>query len=251
VNVAGAAERLVEARRTGRLVAGLDGDLLPRDDNDAYDVQEAVMRRLGVTHAGWKVGSADPTAPPVAAPLFAALVRPSPARFLVTPQSFRAVEAELALSLGRDLPPRATSYSEDEVWAAIEAVHVAIELLDTRFADRRAMTAPALLADQQNNGGFCYGPGHPVAAVDFLAAKASLLIDGKVEKTAIGGNPGGHPKRLIAWLANHAASRGRALRKGDIVTTGSHTGVTVAPLGARVTARFEGLGEAVLALAAA
>ena len=35
MNAAGAAQRLVEARRTGRLVAGLEGDLLPRDDADA------------------------------------------------------------------------------------------------------------------------------------------------------------------------------------------------------------------------
>ncbi|HXQ51463.1 MAG TPA: fumarylacetoacetate hydrolase family protein [Stellaceae bacterium] len=251
MNAAGAAQRLVEARRTGRLVAGLEGDLLPRDDADAYQVQEAAMRLLGVTQAGWKIGAPNPTAVPVAAPLFAALVRPSPARFSATASSFRAVEAELALALGRDLPARAAPYGEDEAWDAIAAVHVAIELLDSRYADRRAMPPAALLADQQSNGGFCYGPANPLAAADFLAARASLLFDGKVEKSAVGGNPVGHPKRLVVWLANHAASRGRALRKGDIVTTGSHTGITVAPIGARVTARFEGLGEAVMEIAAA
>jgi 2-keto-4-pentenoate hydratase len=36
-----------------------------------------------------------------------------------------------------------------------------------------------------------------------------------------------------------------------VVTTGSHTGITIAPLGARVTARFAGLGESVLDLARA
>ena len=34
-----------------------------------------------------------------------------------------------------------------------------------------------------------------------------------------------------------------ALRAGDIVTTGSHTGLTVAPVGAHVVARFAGLGD--------
>jgi len=105
------------------------------------------------------------------------------------------------------------------------------------------------LADNQSNGGFCYGPANPVAAVDFLAAQALLLIDGKEVKHAVGGNPAGHPKRLLGWLANHAATRGKPLTAGTIVTTGSHTGITIAPPGARVTVRFAGLGEAVLDLA--
>ncbi len=94
--------------------------------------------------------------------------------------------------------------------------------------------------------GSATAPRTRLAAVDFLGAKASLLIAGGEGKKAVGGNPAGHPKRLLAWLAGHAASRGKPLKKGDIVTTGSHTGITIAPLGARVTARFEGLGEAVL-----
>jgi 2-keto-4-pentenoate hydratase len=249
MNAAGAAARLVEARRSGRRIAALEGDLLPRSNDDAYAVQEEAMRLLGTTHAAWKVGGANPAAEPIAAPLIAGLVKPSPARFTATAESFRAVEAELALSLGRDLPARAGLYGEDEAWDAVAAVHVAIELLETRYVDRRAMPAAAMLADMQTNGGFCYGPANPVGAVDFLAAKASLVINGREEKSAVGGNPAGHPKRLLAWLATHAASRGRPLRKGDIVTTGSHTGITVAPLGARVVTRFEGLGEAVLEIA--
>jgi 2-keto-4-pentenoate hydratase len=251
MNAAGTAVLLVAARRLGRMVASLDGEFLPQTNDDAYAVQDEVLRLLSATNAGWKVGSANPTAEIIAAPLIAALVRPSPAQFTALPDGFRAVEAELALSLGRDLPARPAPYGEDEAWAALDAVHVAIELLETRYADRRAMTAPALLADMQNNGGFCYGPPHPVAAVDFLAARASLVIDGREEKTAVGGNPAGHPKRLLAWLANHAASRGRPLKKGDLVTTGSHTGLTVAPLGAQVVARFDGLGEAALEIAPA
>jgi 2-keto-4-pentenoate hydratase len=250
MNADGAAERLVAARQGGRPLAGLDGDLLPASDRDAYAVQEATLRRLGAAEAGWKVGGGDPKAEPVAAPLIAALVHKSPATFRARPDAFRAVEAELSLLLGHDLPARREPYGEDEAWRAVASVHVAIEFLDTRFADRAAMPPPALLADMQNNGGFCYGPANPVASVDFLTARASLLIDGQEVRSAVGGNPAGHPKRLLGWLANHAAARGRPLRRGMIVTTGSHTGITVAPLGSRMTARFQGLGESVLDLAA-
>jgi len=246
MNPAAAAARLVEARRSGRKIAALEADLLPQSNDDAYAVQEETLRLLGVTHAGWKVGSTGPATEIIAAPLIAALVKPSPARFAAAEADFRAVEAELALMIGRDVPGGA---SADEAWAAVASVHVAIELLDTRYADRRAQGAAALLADMQNNGGFTYGPPNPVTAVDFLGSKVSLLIPGSDGEKAVGGNPAGHPKRLLAWLSGHAASRGRPLKKGDIVTTGSHTGITIAPLGARVTANFDGLGEAILELA--
>jgi 2-keto-4-pentenoate hydratase len=248
MNAEGAARLLVAARRSFRPLAGLEGDLSPASEGDAYAVQEATLALLGVREAGWKVGSANPTAAALAAPLIASLVQKSPARFTARPEGFRAVEAELCLLLGRDIPAGA---SADEAWDAVASVHVAIELLDTRYADRTAMTPAALLADMQNNGGFCYGPANPVSAVDFLGARASLMIDGTEAKAAVGGNPAGHPKRLLAWLAGHAASRGRPLRQGLVITTGSHTGLTVAPLGSRVTARFAGLGESVLDLAAA
>lgn len=112
------------------------------------------------------------------------------------------------------------------------------------------MSPPALLADNLSNGGFTFGPAIASwRSIDWQAPKATLLVNGKTVKTAVGGNPSGHPRRLLAWLANHAASRGRPLRTGQVVTTGSHTGLAIAPPGAQVEARFEGLGEAVLTLA--
>ncbi len=42
---------------------------------------------------------------------------------------------------------------------------------------------------------------------------------------AAGGNPAGDPLRLVTWLANHGAHRGRPLRAGDIVAMGSCTGL--------------------------
>ena len=62
--------------------------------------------------------------------------------------------------------------------------------------------------------------------------------------------PGGHPKRLLAWLANHAAARGHPLKAGMIITTGSHTGMIDAPPGATVDVRITNLGEARLTFAA-
>jgi len=164
----------------------------------------------------------------------------------------RGIEGELAFRFGTALAPRVAPYGEDEVWAAIESLHPAIEVVESRFADFRAMDALALLADNQSNGAFCYGTAaKDWREVDFLTQPARLLIDGKAVASARGGNAAGHPRRLLTWLANHRARHGDGLAAGDIVTTGSHTGLVFAAPGATATVEFAGLGAATVTLAAA
>jgi 2-keto-4-pentenoate hydratase len=44
------------------------------------------------------------------------------------------------------------------------------------------------------------------------------------------------------WLANHCAARGLGLAAGQVVTTGSFTGMQFAPAGAQVRGEIDGLG---------
>jgi 2-keto-4-pentenoate hydratase len=245
------AANLIEARRSGKRIAALDAAQAPSSADEAYAVQDAILARLGLAIAGWKVGASRPEAEPQAGPLLADRVAASPARFALLPNALRTVEAELAFSIARDLPARAEPYGEAEVWDAIGSMHVAIEVLESSFVDRRRVPEFAPLADLQNNGAFCYGP--PIAdwrGFELRTPQAILIIDGKEIRRARAGTPGGHPRRLLAWLANHAAKRGHPLKRHDIVTTGSHTGMIDAQAGAEVTAQFEGMGEARLIFAA-
>jgi 2-keto-4-pentenoate hydratase len=247
MDVDGFAARLIEARQSGNRIAALRQEEAPATVAEGYAVQEAILRRLGIAIAGWKAGAANPSAEPQGGPILADRSKPSPARFALLPNALRTVEAELAFSFGRDLPPRGNPYSEAEIWDAIDAMHVAIEVLESSFVDRRFMPEHAPLADLLNNGAFCFGPAiRDWRSLEVLKPQAVLLINGKEIRRANAGTPGGHPRRLLAWLANHAASRGHPLKQGDIVTTGSHTGMYDAPAGAQVTARFEGIGEASL-----
>jgi 2-keto-4-pentenoate hydratase len=243
---------LIGARISGRRIISLAPELCPGAEDDAYQVQELVAAKLGVKLSGWKVGAPGPQSPPSCAPLFAGYVVKSPAHLLASRSGLNGVEAEIALRLGRDLPTRGRPYDEDEAWDAVESLHPAIEYLDTRFADRKSVPELALLADNLSNGGFCYGP--PAAdwrAIDLLQPEATLLVGGREAAHAVGGNAAGHPRRLLAWLANHVAKRGGMLKAGDYVTTGTHTGLVIAPPGVPVVARFAGIGESQLTLAAA
>lgn len=252
--MSGAAEALARlllaARRSGTGIAELPAALVPGSADAAYAVQELTAPQLGRI-VGWKVGAADPAAEPNCAPLFADLVAPSPARFPAQRFPLGGIEGELAFRFGEALPPRPSPYGEDEVWRAVATLHPAIELVQSRFADLRAQHKLALLADNQANGAFCYGAG--VAAwreVDFLRQPASLAIDGATVASAVGGNAAGHPRRLLAWLANHLSRRGRGIAADDIVTTGTHTGLVFAAPGATARVQFPGIGEASLTLAA-
>jgi len=241
------AEKLIATRRSLDRLAALAPDEIPASAAEGYAVQDAILRRLAIPIAGWKVGATSPTAEPQAGPILADRLKPSPARFAMPANAFRTVEGEVAFTLGRDLPTHSQGYSEDEVWAAMAALHVGIEVLESSFIDRRKISEYAVFGDLLNNGAYCYGAAvKDWRGLDVATPEASIAIDGKEVRRAKAGTPGGHPKRLLTWLANHAAARGLPLKAGMIITTGSHTGMLDAPPGATVTARLEGIGEATL-----
>ena len=238
------------ARESGKPLGAVPAALVPANAEEAYAVQDLVAPSLGRI-AGWKVGAADPGAEPNCAPLFAELMAESPAHFPARRFPMGGIEGELAFRFGRPLPPRAEPYGEEEVWQAVATLHPAIELVQSRFADLRAQAKLTMLADMQANGAFCYAAAvNQWRQVDFLRQPASLVLDGIPAANAVGGNAAGHPRRLLVWLANHLSRRGRGIAAGDIVTTGTHTGLVFAAPGATATVRFAGIGEASLTLAA-
>jgi 2-keto-4-pentenoate hydratase len=245
-------ERLAAVWEGGAPIGALPARLVPGNAEEAYAAQTALLARLMPRFGpivGWKVGAPSPTAEPAASPLLADLVQPSPARFGGPRLRLRGIEAEVAFRFGQALLPRREPYGEAEVSAAIHTIHPAIELVETRFEAWEGPPGLAKLADLGSNGGFCFGPGSPDwRSRDLGRPSVALEIAGKpiVERT--GGNTAGHPLRTLVWLANHTSRLGHGLKAGDIVTTGSHTGLVFAGLGVRAVARVAGLGEANLVL---
>src|SRR5438046_2515629 len=116
-NVQQAAELLVEARRSGRPLDGLPPALRATSAAQAWAIQDAVMALLGERAGGWKVGVVDGV-PPSCAPMFASLIRPSPLSIPAATVPLLGVEAEIAVRIGRDLPPRAEPYGRADILAA-------------------------------------------------------------------------------------------------------------------------------------
>ena len=237
-----AAALLVEARRGRQWLPDLPEECRPRDLAEAWAVQDAVVRRLG-GHGGWKVGAPGPTAEPSYAPIAASLVHRSPAVLPSGEHRLFGIEAEIGFRIGRDLPRRERDYTREEVLSAVAAMHPTIEVVESRFVDFRTADKLSVLADFQSNGALIVGPeATGWQGADLAQPKARLLFDASVETEVTTGNSAGDPIRLLVALANHAARRGMPLRSGDVVTTGSCTGLTFTKAGGDVVADFGAWG---------
>ena len=235
-----------------RLLAARNGsgpaqwrDLVPAERADAYSLQDAVMAQLGVI-GGWKVGAKGPAVEPTCAPMPASgLLRSGAAALIGPPWTLRCIEVELAVRLGRDLPAAGGIPSAAEIMAAIDAVLPAIEVVETRLADWHGSEPLAALADLQSHGALVLGEPSALRPqdIDLRTVQASLAFDGQSVARTQGANPAADIWRLLGWLAHHCAQRGTPLRAGDVITTGSCTGMLFAPEGAHVQGLLTGLGK--------
>ena len=241
-DAARAGGRLLQAHQAGTQLAFRE--VLPPDRAGAYAVQDATVAGLGAI-GGWKVGAKGPQAEPTFAPLPASGLLATGARLHGAVWRMRGIEVEVGFRLGRDLPAADGIPGADEIAAAIAEVVPVIEVVETRLADWRTSDPLAQLADLQSHGALVLGAPAPLRAadIDLRSVRAYLAFDGQPVASTFGANPAADIWRMVGWLAAHAARRGKPLRAGDLVTTGSCTGMLFAPEGARVQGELAGIGR--------
>ena len=234
---------LLDARRTRRTLDGLPTALMPLDNAEVYAVQDQLAEAFGEI-GGWKIGAPSPEAMPMFAPMPLAWIAPNGSTLSGDRWRYRGLEAEIAFLVGKDLPPRQSPYSREEVLAAMASCHPAIEVLETAFTDPAHVPREAMLADLQMHGGFVYGPAFDAwHEVDFSKETVALAVDGVVRVERTGSNTSGDLLKLLPWLANEGAARTGGLRAGQWITTGSWTGNTPADTESAVSAMFATVGR--------
>ena len=245
------ARQLWHARRSGGIVHAHEVSH-PKSSEEAYAIQEEIAALCGAPSRGFKVGSTSVEAQrllgtdePGSAPLLAPYVYESPARILIAPAHTPAVEGEFALKLGRDLPRRAAPYTMDEISDAVAAVAGAVEVVGTRLSGGLAGKGRLLVtADCGANIAFVSGPWrHDVRSLDLKTHSAAMTINGALRGTGTGERALGNPMNVLLWLANHQSVRGRGLKAGEIISTGTCTGLDPVRPGDRVQADFGHLGS--------
>ncbi len=239
----GAANLLLDARRTATPITDLPEELQPKSLDEAYFVQDTMAAAYGAI-GGWKVGAPTPDATPIFAPMPLAWITPNDSVLEGPTWRYRGLEAEIAFLIGEDLPVRATPYSRDEVIAALASCHPVIEVLESGLVDPAAATRFSMIGDMQMHGGFVWGPAYSDwKAIDFTKERVTLAVDGVVRVERVGSNTSGDFLKLLPWLANEGAARTGGLKAGQWVTTGSWTGNTLATAGADVDVRFATAGR--------
>src|SRR2546430_8160148 len=153
-----AARHLLAARRARQPGPRPPVTYRPGDLEDSLAIQRRVQELLGVATGGWKCSVPTAERAISCAAIFApAIARTSPCAVVSHGGTVR-IEPEVAFVLGRDLPRRATPSSDAEVRTAIAETRLALEVLDSRYAEPAAVTFPELLADQVSNHGLVDRP---------------------------------------------------------------------------------------------
>jgi len=229
-----------------------------RPDNHAagYAVQEGVVDRLlkknGGRAVGYKVACTNRLAQELLGtdtPFYGRLLSPfvyqSPARVNARDFSMRLIEAEFSFRLAADLPREGAPYHRDAVADAVAAILPSIELVDTRYTVWTEVPLPSLISDNGCNSGWV--EGKPVEAwrhIDLAAHEVRLSVNGAEKLSGSGAAVLGHPLNSLVWLANTLCEQGKALKAGDLVSTGVCTDVYLAEPGDRIVADFGTLGTA-------
>jgi 2-keto-4-pentenoate hydratase len=251
------AQRLWQARLTGGVIA-LEDVAAPATMEEAYAVQDEIMRLSGQPVGGFKVGSTSQeaqralgTTEPGSCPIPASYLHASPARIALAPAQAPAVEGEIAFRLGRDLPPRAEAYGRDDVVAAIDAVAGAVEVVGSRLEGGLSGKGRFLItADSGANIGLVLGKWTTDwRGLDLKAQPVAMTIDGQPRGAGTGARALGDPLNVMVWLANQQSRRGRGLEKGLCVSTGTCTGLDPVKPGDTAVADFGSLGKVEIAFA--
>lgn len=240
VNETELASRLAAAFHSATAIAD-DGALPDLTIAQGYAVQHRVdtlFRAAGRKPIGWKIGLTSPE--PMVGIIYADSVLDDGAELDLASCCAPKIEGEILLQIGT-VP---SSDADDEALIqSLESVEVAIEVADSRIAGWPKQLGHSI-ADNACSGRIVRAANLlSPAAIDWPAVRMQLFADGEAIAEGQGSNCMDGALNVYRWFLQKSAERGRALRAGDIILTGSIA--IPAPMAAETDYEviFEGLGK--------
>ena len=246
------ARHMWDARRAGSKYANLPESLKPASIAEAYAAQEVYHRLAEPTYGpvgGVKVATTTRVMQqlmgithPCGGAIFARTIHRSPTRIAKADFVNLRVESEIALELGADIPAARAPWTGESVVPFVAGAMPAYELIEDRNAVYRETQAVSMIVENCWNGGVVTGTPKPVTPRDIIGVTGRQTLNGQL----VGEGKAEDPYATLAWLANLLAGRGRDLKAGMVVITGSLIPTFSVSPGDKAVFTVEGLGEAVL-----
>jgi 2-keto-4-pentenoate hydratase len=246
------ASQVLWAARSGGGHVTLSADEVPTDAAAAYVVQRGITELCGSALVGWKIGATAQAAmdllgvsEPFFGPLYEQCFHVSGDEVPIRAEHGAGIETEFVVGLKADLPVRSQPYTVADVEAAIDWVAPGVEIIGARLACGLAGAGNSVLADGGANMDFVLGPkSSDWRQFDLTSHAAALSIN---DKEVARGHSGmllfGDTIGAVVWLANCAHTAPRGLKAGDVITTGSCTGVIPIAVGDSARADFGSMGS--------
>ena len=213
-----------------RRIDQLPPDCRPVDRATGYAAQREIVRCSGQHVAGWKIAATSVAGQkhigvdgPLAGPLLANRVLGDGATVPLEGNIMMVGEAEFAFMFARALPARANPYTQDDVLDAVESLHPAIEVPDSRYNEFVKVGAPQLIADTACADWFVLGAAtsDDWRSRDLIAHRVVVFLNGEKVADGSGANVLGDPRIALTWLANELRTYGDGIAAGQFVTTGT------------------------------
>src|SRR4051812_43444439 len=227
--ITAASKTLHDHCRAGTKFAGLDDRLRPHDRIEGYAIQRQIEKYSSESLFGWKIAATSEAGQkhinvdgPMAGRILAETIIPDGGTASMAGNEMAVAEPEFAFRMRVDLLARSTPYSVQQVLDAVDTLHPAIEIPDSRFADFVGAGEAQLIADNACAHQFVLGPATTAdwRAMDLIEERPRITMRGETF-TGHGRNVLGDPRAALAWLANELRQLGINLKAGRVVTTGT------------------------------
>lgn len=250
------AKALLEALRATKTIPRFSGPLTIENLEAGYNIQRAVSRQRREPIAGYKIGMAHEKiwrkaglTEPIYGTIHKNDVLPSGAKINVGTH-LQIIESEIIFKICKDVDPLSGPFTAETVFHHVSKAFAGIEVCNSRYQTGGEKTIPALVADNSNLDRIIMGDAFDVPQKNLLDDfPVTLTIS---ENSKIVGSTAkvcGNPFEALAHLENWLSLWGVGLKKGQIVATGSCTGLTKVDTNTLVSARFGALGKVSLTLA--
>ncbi|MFK5977921.1 MAG: hydratase [Rhizobiaceae bacterium] len=245
-----ASELILESWQSGVKIPILDENIRPQTRLDGYAIQAHVEQLSTQPLIGWKIAATSAAGQvhigldgPIAGRLLAERQIRTGENCSLSANTMRVAEAEFSFKMARDLPPRDAHYLVDEVMEAVGAMHLSIEIPDSRFEDFAAVGADQLIADNACAHDFYIGQECENWRDTDLSGQAVTGKTASQNKQGAGANVLGDPRTALTWLVNELSQMGITLKTGQFVMTGTSTDPVPVEPGDEFVADFGPLGR--------